>query len=105
MGGTNEIFICDGENSVLSQTLITLQECILQRVIVLARMQTEEKSHEERIEPHALAFDGKHWHLYAFSHDERTFKTLFIADMVGVFRTESTFRKRPFKPADVLRKM
>ena len=105
MGGTNEIFICDGENSILSQTLITLQECILQRVIVLARMQTEDKSHEERIEPHALAFDGKHWQLYAFSHDERTFKTLFIADMVGVFRTESTFRKRPFKPADVLRKM
>ena len=104
IGGATEIFICDGENSPLSQTLITLQECISQRTVVLVRMQTEGKTREEKIEPHALSFDGKAWHLYAFSHEERTFKTLFIADMVGVFRTESTFRKRPFKPADVLMK-
>lgn len=105
VGGTSEILIYDGENSVLSQILLTLQECILERAVVLIRLQREDKTTEETLEPHALAFDGKAWRLYAFSHDERTFKTLFIADMVGVFRTESTFRKRPFKHEDVIRKI
>lgn len=105
VGGTSEILICDGENSALSQTLITLQECILERAVVLVRLKAEDKTAEESVEPHALIFDGKAWRLYAFFHDERAFKTLFIADMVGVFRTESTFRKRPFKPADVIKEI
>jgi len=105
VGGSNEILICDGENSALSQTLVTLQECILERTAVLIRLKNANDRTEKTVEPHALIFDGKAWRLYAFSHDERAFKILFIADLVGVFRTESTFRKRPFKYTDVLKKI
>ena len=105
MGEVGDILICDSENNVLSQTLITLQECILERAVLLIRTKTEEKTVEKTVEPHALIFDGKAWRLYAFFHDKRTFQTVFIADMVGVFRTESTFRKRPFKRSEILKKL
>lgn len=105
VGEVGDILICDGENSALSQTLITLQESIVERIALVIRTQTEGKTAETMIEPHALIFDGKAWRLYAFSHDERTFQTIFVADMVGVFRTETTFRKRPFKRAEILKKM
>ena len=105
VGEVGDILICDSENNALSQTLITLQECILERAVLLIRTKTEEKTVEKTVEPHALIFDGKAWRLYAFSHDERAFQTLFIADMVGVFRTESTFRKRPFKRSEILKKL
>ena len=105
VGEVGDILICDSENNALSQTLITLQECILERAVLLIRTKTEEKTVEKTVEPHALIFDGKAWRLYAFSHEERAFQTLFIADMVGVFRTESTFRKRPFKRSEILKKL
>lgn len=105
VGEVGDILICDSENNALSQTLITLQECILERAVLLIRTKTEEKTVEKTVEPHALIFDGKAWRLYAFFHEERAFQTLFIADMVGVFRTESTFRKRPFKRSEILKKL
>ena len=105
VGEAGDIFILDSENTALSQTLITLQECILERAVLLIRTQQEGKTVEKTVEPHALIFNGKAWLLYAFFHDERAFQTVFIADLVGVFRTENTFRKRPFKRADVLKKM
>lgn len=105
VGEVGDILICDSENNALSQTLITLQECILERSVLLIRTKTEEKTVEKTVEPHALIFDGKAWRLYAFFHEERAFQTLFIADMVGVFRTESTFRKRPFKRSEILKKL
>lgn len=103
VGEIGDLFICDGENSALSQTLLTLQECILERTVLLIRTKQDGKITERRVEPHSLIFDGNAWRLYAFYHEQRTFQTIFIADMVGVFRTESTFRKRPFKRADVLK--
>ncbi len=105
IGEVGDILICDGENSALSQTLITVQECILERTVLLIRTQKDGQSVEKTVEPHALIFDGKTWRLYAFCHDQRAFQTIFIADMVGVFRTESTFRKRPFKRENVLGKI
>ena len=105
VGEVGDILIFDGENSPLSQILLTLQESIFERTVLIIRTANEGKTTEKRVEPHALIFDGKAWRLYAFNHDERAFQTLFIADMVGVFRTETTFRKRPFKRADVLKKM
>lgn len=105
VGEGGDILICDGENSALSQTLLTLQECILERTVVLIRIKQDKKIVERHIEPHALIFDGKAWFLYAFSHEGRTFQTVFIADTVGVFRTENTFRKRPFKRADALKEI
>ena len=104
-GDAMDILICDGENDVLSQTLRALQECILERAVLLIRIEKDGKTEELRVEPHALIFDGKSWRLYAFSHERRAFQAIFVADMVGVFRTESTFRKRPFKRADALKEM
>ena len=105
VGEVGDILICDTDNGILSQTLRTLQECILERTVLLIRIKNDSKTIELRVEPHSLIFDGKAWRLFAFSHEQRAFQTIFIADMVGVFRTESTFRKRPFKRADALKEV
>ena len=103
LGDSNEILILDSENSNLSQTLLTLQECIAQRAVVLIRMHIDGNTVEKTVEPHALIFDGKAWRLFAFCHDDKAFQNLFIAYMVGVFYTEDGFRKRPFKREDILK--
>ena len=102
VGEVGDIIICD-KDPFLAQTLRTLQECILERTVLIIRLQNEGKTTELRAEPHSLIFDGNAWHLYAFNHEQRAFQNILIADMVGVFRTESTFRKRPFKRADALK--
>ncbi len=102
-GDVGDVFICDGENSALSNTLLTLQECMQERTVVNIRITENGKATEHRAEPHALIFDGKAWRLYAFFHTDRSFRLAFISDTVGVFRTESNFRRRSFKKADVLK--
>ena len=99
-----DLFVYDAENNRVSENLLCLQECIQDRAVILIRINDAQgKPQDLRVEPHALVYNGKAWRLYAFHLEERTFKSYFIADMGGVFRTEDFFRKRPFKRLDALK--
>lgn len=98
-----DIFVYDAENNRVSENLLSLQECIQDRCVVLIHTKKQGKTQAEHIEPHALVYNGKAWRLFAFNLEERAFHSYFIADMGGVFRTEDHFRKRPFKRLEALK--
>lgn len=97
------ILVCDERSESLSQMLWSLQESIQKRAVLNIRILREGTPSEHKIEPHALVFNGTAWRLYAFCHTERSFQNFAVNDLLAVFKTDATFRKRPFKKSEALK--
>ena len=78
------------------------EERIKKRTLVEIVFQTETSKIEERIEPHAIVFSKGIWQLYAFCHNERSFKLLPIGQIRSALQTNQTFRARPFNRKNVI---
>ncbi len=109
LGDCNEVIVFDKRSNKLSATLLTLQASIEAREVVTLRLRsaenTETAAEDRRVEPHALVFDGSAWQLFAFCHTLRAFAAFPLADVAAVFRSNDTFRKRPFKRSDVIKQV
>lgn len=52
----------------------------------------------QKIEPHALVFQGNGWSMYAFSYKKRDFCLFRIQAISSIVKLAENFRKRPFEP-------
>lgn len=50
----------------------------------------------QKIEPHALVFQGNGWGMYAFSYKKRAFRLFRIQAISSIVKLDENFRKRPF---------
>lgn len=51
----------------------------------------------QKIEPHALVFQGNRWSMYAFSYKKRDFSLFRIQAISSIVKLAENFRKRPFE--------
>lgn len=76
----------------LTEKLRILQTCM--QTLTMADIVYENQL--QKIEPHALVFQGNGWGMYAFSHAKRDFFLFRIQAISSIVKLEESFRKRPF---------
>ena len=56
---------------------------------------------QEKIEPHLLGIVDNVWKVYAFCHRKRAFAYFDVGNLYSLLKTETVFRKRPFKKEEL----
>ena len=98
-----EIVVCGGKDSKdLSEKLLLIQESLEEKTVLETEYVENEKKSVRKIEPHSLVFADGVWYVYGFCHTLRAFQPFALENMLSLFKTKQTFRKRPFKKTDVL---
>ena len=97
-----DIVVCGGKSSKeTSEKLLIIQESLEEKTVLETEYAVGEVKTKRKIEPHSLVFaDGK-WYVYGFCHTERAFLPFALDNLLSLFKTKQTFRKRPFKKADI----
>ena len=102
-GDVGSLVVCGdawGDTRIFSEKL-HLVECCLKEREVLQIAYADDGESFFKIEPHVLLLKGGGWQVYAFCHKQRKFRIFALRKIHGVFRTEESFRRRPFKREDL----
>ncbi|MBO5480330.1 MAG: WYL domain-containing protein [Clostridia bacterium] len=89
----------------VTQKLNLLSECIRHKYVVeLTYLGDDNKRAQTKAEPHALIFYHGSWQIFAFCHTRRDFHFFTVGKLLSCVKTETRFRKRPFKKEHLLTK-
>ena len=95
-------FFAETDFSTLTKKTQIFTECIQEETLIEVRYLAENgEVQTTKIEPHALVLRQGAWHIYAFCHEQRRFRSFAVGRFLSLIKTEESFRKRPFAWSDI----
>ena len=91
----------DGLN-VFTEKLRLIKHCMQERyVLEIEYLSPRNERSLRKIEPHALIFQKNAWHVYAFCHKKRSFRSFSLGKIVTAVQTGEHFLKRSFEKESI----